>query len=82
MLVFADRWLRLDPNDAYYRIYRHGTGWTTDDAMLLENRSEPAGDTQVVMNSSGVAMVSWRQLTGVNDTNRALGPTLEWVRVG
>ncbi len=69
MLVFnvyspTDNLLR----DAYYRVYRNGTGWEGSEA-LLEDGSEAARMPRVVMNSSGEAMVVWRQPTGPGGIN-------------
>jgi subtilisin-like proprotein convertase family protein len=68
MLVFSETGV-VDPINAYYRVYRYGTGWTAPET-LLENRPEVALDPDVVMNSTGVAMVSWNQRTGVNNTSQ------------
>ena len=80
MLVFTEAAVTnsLDPRDAYYRVYRQATGWDGSEKLLEnQNYSEPTSDTQVVMNSSGVAMVSWRQLTGrdsVANSRLSFGP--------
>ncbi len=58
-----------DPRDAYYRVYRQETGWEGPET-LMENGPAPVSGTQVVMNSSGVAMVSWHQQTGTNNTSQ------------
>jgi subtilisin-like proprotein convertase family protein len=65
MLVFNESAVSsLDPTDAYYRVYRQGLGRWEGPETLLENLDAPARTTKVAMNSSGVAMVVWRQKTG------------------
>ena len=65
MLVFSELapTTLSPPSDAYYRVHRNATGWEGSE-QLLEYRSEAARYPSVVMNSSGVAMVVWRQETG------------------
>jgi len=56
-----------DTYDLYYRHYDWDEGWTGS-VSPLETRSEWTILADLAMNSSGVAVATWSQRTGANDT--------------